>query len=362
MDLHPVPGGREAADAQDHDAVGRADGVSQQRRAGQAVRRADVVRGGPDLEGIPRRHRRRRNHDGRRGVALDNRRRRLDGWGLDRLGRCVGERPVQRRGLAGLVGCRATRQKNRPGKNDSRNSKHAAIVRNRKRDSSCFDLRVAIGDGCDPGGSATRCQPQIFCCACRKRFGTSSFCALRILVAITGASGALYAQRLLDNLDPREHEIHVVQSRYAEQVIAGELPGGLRPPAEAKLHNLKSMNAPFASGSNPPDAMVVIPCTMGTMGRIAHGYSEDVLLRAADVVLKEGRKLILVPRETPLSLVHVKNMELLLLAGATILPANPGFYSHPKTVQEVADTVVARVLDHLGVPNQLAPRWAEEKE
>ena len=122
------------------------------------------------------------------------------------------------------------------------------------------------------------------------------------------------------------------------------------------------MNAPFASGSNPPDAMVVIPCTMGTMGRIAHGYSEDVLLRAADVVLKEKRKLILVPRETPLSLVHVRNMELLLLAGATILPANPGFYSKPKTVQEVVDTVVARVLDHLGLPQKLMPRWSEEKE
>ncbi|HTX21564.1 MAG TPA: UbiX family flavin prenyltransferase [Candidatus Aquilonibacter sp.] len=185
---------------------------------------------------------------------------------------------------------------------------------------------------------------------------------MRILVAITGASGALYAQRLLDNMNPREHEIHVVQSNYAQQVIAEELPGGLRLPAGAKSHNLKSMNAPFASGSNPPDAMVVIPCTMGTMGRIAHGYSEDVLLRAADVVLKEKKKLILVPRETPLSLVHVKNMELLLLAGATILPANPSFYSGAKTIVELADTVIARVLDHLGMPNQLAPRWAEEKE
>ena len=186
--------------------------------------------------------------------------------------------------------------------------------------------------------------------------------AMKILVAITGASGALYAQRLLDNLDPRRHELHVVQSNYAQQVIAEELPGGLRLPAGVKTHSFKSMNAPFASGSNPPDAMVVIPCTMGTMGRIAHGYSEDVLLRAADVVLKEKRKLILVPRETPLSLVHVKNMELLLLAGATILPANPGFYSNPKTVQEVVDTVVARVLDHLGLPQKLVPRWAEEKE
>jgi 4-hydroxy-3-polyprenylbenzoate decarboxylase len=185
---------------------------------------------------------------------------------------------------------------------------------------------------------------------------------LRILVAITGASGALYAQRLLDNLDPLAHEVHVVLSNYAPQVIAEELPGGLRLPAGARMHSLKSMNAPFASGSNPPDAMVVIPCTMGTLGRIAHGYSEDVLLRAADVALKERRKLILVPRETPLSLVHLKNMELLLLAGATILPANPSFYAGPKTIQEVADTVVARVLDHLGVPNKLVARWAEEKE
>jgi 4-hydroxy-3-polyprenylbenzoate decarboxylase len=185
---------------------------------------------------------------------------------------------------------------------------------------------------------------------------------LKILVAITGASGALYAQRLLDNLDPRQHEIHVVLSNYAQQVIAEELPGGLRLPEGVKPHGLKSMNAPFASGSNPPDAMVIIPCTMGTLGRIAHGYSEDVLLRAADVVLKEGRKLILVPRETPLSLIHVKNFELLLLAGATLIPANPSFYAGPKTVVEVADTVVARVLDHLGIKQSLVPRWSEERE
>lgn len=185
---------------------------------------------------------------------------------------------------------------------------------------------------------------------------------VKILVAITGASGALYAQRLLDNLDPAAHEIHVVQSNYAHQVINEELPGGLRLPPGVTPHGLKSMNAPFASGSNPPDAMVVIPCTMGTLGRIAHGYSEDVLLRAADVVLKEKRKLILVPRETPLSLIHVKNFELLLLAGATVLPANPSFYSGAKTIEQLADTVVARVLDHLGIANELAPRWAVEKE
>jgi 4-hydroxy-3-polyprenylbenzoate decarboxylase len=186
--------------------------------------------------------------------------------------------------------------------------------------------------------------------------------AVKILVAITGASGALYAQRLLDNLDPQVHEIHVVMSNYAQQVVAEELPGGLKFPAGVKPHGLKSMNAPFASGSNPPDVMVVIPCTMGTMGRIAHGYSEDVLLRAADVMLKEKRKLILVPRETPLSLIHVKNMELLLLAGVTLIPANPSFYSGAKTVVELVDTVVARVLDHIGVANNLAPRWSAEPE
>ena len=185
---------------------------------------------------------------------------------------------------------------------------------------------------------------------------------MKVLVAITGASGALYAQRLLDNLDSRQHEVHVVMSNYAQQVLAEELPEGLRLAAGVRTHNIKSMNAPFASGSNPPDAMVVIPCTMGTLGRIAHGYSEDVLLRAADVVLKEKKKLILVPRETPLSLVHIKNFELLTLAGAVILPANPSFYAGPKTIVDVIDTVVARVLDHLGVPNTLAPRWAEEKE
>jgi len=185
---------------------------------------------------------------------------------------------------------------------------------------------------------------------------------VKILVAITGASGAIYAQRLLDNLNPAQHEIHVVLSHYAQQVIAEELPEGLRLPPGVIAHNIKSMNAPFASGSNPPDAMVVIPCTMGTMGRIAHGYSEDVLLRAADVVLKEKKKLILVPRETPLSLIHVKNMELLLLAGATILPANPSFYAGAKTLQQLADTVVSRVLDHLGIANELAPRWEREKE
>jgi 4-hydroxy-3-polyprenylbenzoate decarboxylase len=186
--------------------------------------------------------------------------------------------------------------------------------------------------------------------------------ALRIVVAITGASGAIYAQRLLDHLDPATHEVHVVISSYAQQVIREELPEGLRLATGVTAHNVKSMNAPFASGSNAFDAMVVIPCTMGTMGRIAHGYSEDVLLRGADVMLKERKKLILVPRETPLSLIHVRNMELLLLAGAILLPANPYFYAGATSIDDLVNTVVGRVLDHLGVPHQISPRWSAEAE
>ena len=183
---------------------------------------------------------------------------------------------------------------------------------------------------------------------------------MKIVIGITGASGIIYAQRLLDNIDARAHEVHLLISNYAQAVIAQEFPGGLSIPEGVQQHSIKSMNAPFASGSNAADAMAIIPCSMGTLGRIAHGYSEDVLLRTADVMLKEKRKLVLVPRETPLNLVQIRNMELLLLAGAVILPANPGFYSHPKSIEELADTVVARVLDQLGVPNKLSPRWQEE--
>ena len=185
---------------------------------------------------------------------------------------------------------------------------------------------------------------------------------MRLLIAITGASGSVYAQRLLDNIDCRAHEVHVMLSQYAPQVIAEELGAGLRLPEGVQQHNHRSMNVPFASGSNPPDAMVIIPCTMGTLGRVAHGLSSDSLLRCADVMLKERKKLILVPRETPLSLIHVKNLELLLLAGATILPANPSYYMKPQTVEQVADTVVARVLDHLGLPQKLVARWKDEEE
>ena len=185
---------------------------------------------------------------------------------------------------------------------------------------------------------------------------------MRILIGITGASGSIYAQRLLDNLPPAEHEIHVVTSQYAPAVMQQELPEGLRLQPGVTSHGVKSMNVPFASGSNAFDAMVIIPCSMGTLGRVAHGISDNVLLRAADVMLKEKRKLILVPRETPLSLVHLKNMELLLLAGAILIPANPYFYMRPTTIEGLVDTVVARVLDHLGLKQNLVARWQEEEE
>jgi flavin prenyltransferase len=180
-------------------------------------------------------------------------------------------------------------------------------------------------------------------------------------VGITGASGALYAQRLLDHLDA-SHEVHVVLSQYAQSVLQEELPEGLKLREGVPVHNARSMNVPFASGSNAFDAMVIVPCSMGTLGRIAHGLSSDVLLRAADVMLKERRKLILVPRETPLNLIHVKNMELLLLAGATLLPANPYLYAGATTARDLIDTVVGRILDHLGIAHDLVKRWRDEAD
>ena len=182
---------------------------------------------------------------------------------------------------------------------------------------------------------------------------------MKLVVAITGASGALYAQRLLDNL--RAHEIHLVLSDHAHEVAAEELVGGKLVLGEnVTRYENQSMHVPFVSGSARFDAMVVIPCSMGTLGRIANGTSDDTICRAADVFLKERRKLILVPRETPLNLVHVRNMERALEAGADLIPATPSFYTKPRSVEQVVDTVVARVLDHLGVEHQLAKRWMEK--
>lgn len=182
---------------------------------------------------------------------------------------------------------------------------------------------------------------------------------MRLVIASTGASGAIYLQRLLDYLARfPEHEVHLVQSVFAKLVAAEEL-GTLAIPDSVIQHSDKSMNAPFASGSALLDAMVVIPCSMGTMGRIANGTSETLILRTADVFLKERRKLILVPREMPWNLIHARSMTTLLEAGAFVMPACPSFYSHPKSINELVDTVVWRVLDHIGVDVAEAKRWRE---
>ena len=184
---------------------------------------------------------------------------------------------------------------------------------------------------------------------------------MKLVIASTGASGAIYLQRLLDQIDCTRNELHLVLSSFAKQVIHDEL-GELRVPAGVQEHNDRSMNVPFASGSAFFDAMVVVPCTMGTLGRIAAGTSDSLIHRAADVFLKEKRKLILVPRETPWNLIHVRNCATLLEAGALILPAVPSFYSKPGSVEEVADTVVHRILDQIGLPAPGAFRWFENLE
>ena len=184
---------------------------------------------------------------------------------------------------------------------------------------------------------------------------------MKLVVAASGASGAIYLQRLLEKLEKSgEAEVHLVVSRHARQVIALEL-GELRVSNNVLQYEDARMNVPFVSGSARFDAMVIVPCSMGTLGRIAAGTSESTILRAADVFLKERRKLILVPRETPWSLIHARNAVAVMEAGATLLPANPSFYSRPQTVEEVADTVVTRILDHLGMENPGAYRWKGEK-
>ena len=184
---------------------------------------------------------------------------------------------------------------------------------------------------------------------------------MKLVIAATGASGAIYLQRLLAQIDPTVHEIHLVFSNYAKQVIHEEL-GELLVPVGIHQHGDRTMNVPFVSGSARFDAMVIVPCSMGTLGRIAAGTSDSTILRAADVFLKERRRLILVPRETPWNLIHARNVVTLMEAGASILPASPGFYSRPRTLEELADTVVARILDQLGLPNTGTFRWQENAE
>ena len=150
-------------------------------------------------------------------------------------------------------------------------------------------------------------------------------------------------------------------SAYAREVAKQEL-GAFKIPAEVSRHSESDMKVPFVSGSARFDAMVIVPCSMATLGRIASGAGDSVLLRAADVFLKERRKLILVPRETPWNLIHARNVVTLLEAGAIVLPAIPSFYSRPNSLNAVVDTVVWRILDQIGLPSQGAYRWGKEKE
>ena len=200
--------------------------------------------------------------------------------------------------------------------------------------------------------------------------------AAPVCLALTGASGLAYGLRLLECLLRAERPVQLVYSQAAQIVARQELDLEVPSrPAEARAALLARLPgvpaellqvfgreewfAPIASGSNPPQAMVVCPCTMGTLAAIAQGLSDNLIERAADVVLKEGRKLILVPRETPFSVLHLENMLRLARAGAVILPPSPGFYQRPQSVAEIVDFVVARVLDQLQVPHRLLAPWGE---
>jgi 4-hydroxy-3-polyprenylbenzoate decarboxylase len=210
---------------------------------------------------------------------------------------------------------------------------------------------------------------------------------VKLVVAVGGASGSVYAKRLLDALVPMANtvEIGLVFTRSGDEVwkheigevptCLGNLPGVPEPSREElgrakpslphasypfKRYGLRDFRAPFASGSAGWDAMVVIPCSTGGLARIAHGISDDLVGRAADVMLKERRKLVLVVRETPLSTIHLENMLTVTRAGAVVLPAAPSFYSKPTSIEAVLDTVVGRVLDQLGLPNTAMPRWGAD--
>ena len=194
-----------------------------------------------------------------------------------------------------------------------------------------------------------------------------------ICLAFTGASGMPYGIRLLECLLAAGCRVQLVYSQIAQvvarQEMALELPARASEalayfnaryaqlPGKLEVYGREEWFAPVASGSNPPDAMVVCPCTMGTLASIAQGLAGNLIERAADVALKEGRKLVLVPRETPFSMIHLENMLRLARAGAVILPPNPGFYHHPGRVEDLIDFVVARILDQLAVAHDLMLRW-----
>jgi 4-hydroxy-3-polyprenylbenzoate decarboxylase len=187
----------------------------------------------------------------------------------------------------------------------------------------------------------------------------------KIVVGITGASGAPYAKRLVGWLLERQRtrgdvEIAVCVSSTAPEVWALECGGDLREQIGVPVWGLRDYKAPFASGSAGWNAMVVVPCSMSTVARVAHGMSDTLLTRAADVMIKERRPLIVVPRETPLSTIHLENLASLSRAGALVLPAMPSFYGKPQSIEQLVDTVVARVVDHLGFDHDLMARWGDK--
>jgi len=172
-----------------------------------------------------------------------------------------------------------------------------------------------------------------------------------MVIAITGASGSIYAANLLDKLQVAKNqwtELSVVMTENAREVWKTELGNESYNNYPAKFYTTTDFSAPFASGSGQYDTMIIIPCSMGSLGRIATGVSNDLITRAADVILKERRKLICVVRDTPYNLIHIRNMETVTMAGGIICPASPSFYSKPQTIEQVAATVVDRVLDLAG--------------
>ncbi|AUH50203.1 aromatic acid decarboxylase [Chromobacterium sp. ATCC 53434] len=196
-----------------------------------------------------------------------------------------------------------------------------------------------------------------------------------VTVALTGASGLPYGLRLIETLLAAGIRVWVLYSQAAQVVAKQEMqltlpsrPAEMKawllerypaPPEQLEVYGREEWFAPAASGSNPPDAMVVCPCSMGTLASIRHGLSDNLIERAADVCIKERRTLVLVPRETPLSAIHLENMLDLARLGVVILPPSPGFYTHPASVDDMVDFVVSRILDQLGVAQTLTPRWGE---
>jgi len=198
-----------------------------------------------------------------------------------------------------------------------------------------------------------------------------------VTLALSGASGMAYGLRLLECLLAADLDVNLLVSQAAHLVAKQEL--GVAMPARAcdlenqladsldtrdgqlRVFGREDWNAPVASGSNPADAMVVCPCSMGTLAAIAHGMSDNLIERAADVMLKEQKQLILVPREAPFSTLHLENMLKLSRMNAVILPANPGFYHRPQSLEDIVDFIVARILDQLGVEHALMERWGEDR-